>query len=137
MTMGRAPAAATALALLAGAAGAAGPARPVVIGKAGNDLDACLSTGEVTGLNPAGDNFLAVRAAPAVGARMIGRLGPRHMVHMCDDTPDGQWLGIVYSDDPRGETVCEVGSPVARPQPYRGPCRSGWVAARHILLVAG
>ena len=113
------------------------PSRPVIVGQAGDDLDACLSDGEVAGLNPRGDNFLAVRSAPGTNAPILGRLGPRHPVHVCDGTPDDQWLGIVYIPDPAGDADCRVGSPVARPQPYRGPCRSGWVAARYIVVVAG
>jgi hypothetical protein len=125
-----------ALAMTAPAA-AQQPSRPVVVGKAGDDLDACLSDGEVTGLNPRGDNFLAVRSAPSTNAPILGRLGPRHPVHVCDGTADDQWVGIVYMPDPAGDADCRVGSPVPRPQPYRGPCRSGWVAARYILVVAG
>jgi hypothetical protein len=121
---------------LATAALAADPARPVTIGHAGPDLDACLSTGEVTGLNPAGDNFLAVRAAPRTNAPMLARLGPRHPVWICDEAAGG-WTGIVYQPDPRAELDCGVGSPVASVRPYRGPCRSGWVASRYIMNVAG
>jgi hypothetical protein len=126
---------AAALLLLVGAAPATSP-RPVMVGGAGPDLDACLSTGEVTGLNPGGDNFLAVRAAPSASAPMLARLGPRHPVWICDEAAGG-WAGILYQPNPRGELECGVGSPVPRVQPYRGPCRSGWVASRYITVVAG
>lgn len=128
--------AALALASLGAAAVAAERARPVTIGHAGADMDACLSTGEVTGLNPAGDNFLAVRAAPEVSAPMLARLAPRHPVWICDEAPGG-WTGIVYQADPHDPLDCGVGTPVPRVQPYRGPCRSGWVASRYIVVVAG
>jgi hypothetical protein len=138
MTMRRRHAVVIALALapLAAAALAANPTQPVMIGRAGDDLDACLSTGEVTGLNPDGDNFLAVRAAPRASAPMLARLGPRHPVWICDEAAGG-WIGILYQPNPGGELDCGVGSPVPRVQPYRGPCRSGWVASRYIAVVAG
>ena len=110
--------------------------RPVRIGLAGADLDACLSLGEVTGLNPRGDNFLAVRAAPSAGARMVARLRKGHRVQVCEEAA-GSWLGIVYDSDPLGERGCGTGSPVPRPRAYRGPCASGWVSARYVTIVAG
>jgi hypothetical protein len=126
--------AAAALAHVAGAAAPPSPERPVRVGLAGDDLDACLSDGEVTGLDPGGDNFLAVRAVPGTQGRIVHRLGPRHRVHVCEEA--GTWLGIVYSpDDP--DRDCNVGSPVPSPQPYDGPCASGWVAARYVTIVAG
>lgn len=108
---------------------------PVRIGLAGSDLDACLSLGEVSGLNPRGDNFLAVRAAPSTNARMLERLRKGHRVEVCEKT--GGWLGIVYDADPNGQRDCGTGSPVPRPRAYRGPCLSGWVASRYVTIVAG
>ena len=104
-------------------------ARDVMVGgEAG--LDACAGSGFVTGLNPAGDNYLSVRAAPARDARELDRLGPRTQVWLCDEA--GSWLGVVYGDED-----CGVSSPIARRQPYGGPCRSGWVFERYIFLGAG
>jgi len=123
-------------ALAAAAAHAAAPDRPVRIGLAGPDLDACLSVGEVTGLNPRGDNFLAVRAAPSTGAPMLARLRKGHRVQVCEEAAGG-WLGIVYDRDPGGERDCGTGSPVPRPRAYRGPCASGWVSARYVTIIAG
>jgi hypothetical protein len=117
------------------AAAAATPDRPVRIGTVAPDLDACLSQGEVTGLNSQGDNYLTVRAGPGRDARDIGRLGPGHIVNVCEQR--GEWLGIVFGPAGRPEEDCGVGSPVPRPQRYDGPCHSGWVAARYIRIVAG
>jgi hypothetical protein len=117
------------------AASAATPDRPVRIGLAGDDLDACLSLGEVRGLNPRGDNFLAVRAAPDPRATMKARLGPGRRVNVCEEA--GAWLGIVYDPAPGGDRDCGVGSPVSAPRPYRGPCASGWVSARYVTIIAG
>lgn len=124
--------------LLAGAALAATPPRTVLIGTAAPDLDACPSVGTVTGLNPRGDNFLSVRAGPGSDARELGRLRSGHLVHICEETADGRWFGIVY--DPRSPglaTDCGVGSPVPQARPYRGRCASGWVSARYVRVVAG
>jgi hypothetical protein len=119
----------------AAASGAASERTPQ-IGLAGDDLDACLSVGQVTGLNPRGDNYLAVRARPAAGARIKDRLGPGRWIWLCDG--EGDWIGIVYGDDtPEGVADCGVGTPVARPQSYAGPCRSGWVHSRYVVMIAG
>ena len=124
-----------ALGLLGAAAAAATPDRPVRIGTVAPDLDACLSQGEVTGLNPAGDNYLTVRAGPGRDARDIGRLGPGHVVNVCEDR--GEWLGIVFGSSRDPGEDCGVGRPVERPRRYDGPCHSGWVAKRYIRIVAG
>ena len=105
------------------------------IGTAAADLDACLSQGEVTGLNPRGDNYLTVRAGPGRDARDIGRLGPGHVVNVCEER--NGWLGIVFGPAGSLGEDCGVGSAIPRPRPYDGPCHSGWVAARYIRIVAG
>ncbi len=58
---------------LAAAASPDRPEKPVMVGGIA-DLDACLSNGQVTGLNPRGDGFLSVRSRPAATARELGRL---------------------------------------------------------------
>jgi Bacterial SH3 domain len=128
-------AALAALLALATAASPATPDRPVRIGAAGPDLDACLSQSEVTGLNPRGDNFLTVRAGPGRDARDIGWLGPGHIVTICEEHEG--WLGIVFGPAGRVDEDCGVGSPVPSPRAYDGPCHSGWVAARYVRVVAG
>jgi hypothetical protein len=106
------------------------------IGLSGDDLDACLSVGEVTGLNPRGDNFLTVRAEPSARGRAKDRLGSGRWIWLCDEA--GGWLGVVYSADPSERPGdCGVGTPVDRVRPYDGPCRSGWVHSRYVEVVAG
>jgi len=109
--------------------------RPVRIGLGGGDFDACQVYAEVRGLNPRGDNFLSVRAAPSAGARELGRLGPGQRIWMCEIETVPGWTGIVYG--PGGSQMCNVGSPVPRPRAYRGSCRSGWVSSRYIRAIAG
>lgn len=120
-------------ALAAGAALAQPGHRPVRVGLAGADLDACLSLAEVQGLDPNGDNFLTVRAAPVREARSLDRLGPGQQVWVCEEASG--WSGIVYATRRNGD--CHVGSPVPRPRPYAGPCRQGWVASRYLVTIAG
>ena len=123
--------------LLASVAASAAPLNRVPrIGLAGDDLDACLSVGQVTGLNPRGDNYLTVRAEPRPGAAEKDRIGPGREVWLCDAA--GEWLGVVYgSDREQGAGACKVGSPVASVRPYPGPCRWGWVHSRYIKVIAG
>jgi hypothetical protein len=106
------------------------------IGVAGDDLDACLRVGEVTGLNPRGDNYLTVRAGPSARARTKDRLGPGRWLWLCDEA--GEWLGVVYGANPSERPGdCGVGTPAARVRPYDGPCRWGWVHSRYVEVVAG
>lgn len=104
-------------------------ADPVYYGGA-EDYDACPVVGEVRGLNPRGDNFLAVRAGPGARHRMLDKLHTRQLVFVCEER--GGWLGIVY-----GRTDCEVNFPILMRSVYRGPCRSGWVSRKFIAEIAG
>ena len=120
---------------LAGATAPGQPEKPVMIGGV-PDLDACLSNGQVTGLDPRGDNFLSVRSKPSTKARELDRLRAGMVVWACDESGSGDWTGIIYS--PPGRTVeCGVGTPAPRHQAYRGPCRSGWVSSRYLTIIAG
>jgi len=105
---------------------------PVMIGSDVPYLDACGSNGEVRGLNPYGDGFLAVRSGPGRQYEMIDRLYNGTQVYFCDE--HGDWIGIVYGDP---EQNCGVSSPVPRKQPYHGPCQSGWAHKNWLVLIAG
>ena len=123
----------TALALAATAAVAQSGERPVRYGLNGPELDGCTPYSEISGLNPRGDNFVSVRAAPTTAGRELDRLGPGRRVWICEEA--GGWAGIVYG--PRGSVDCNVESPIPRARPYRGPCRSGWVSSRYVTPIAG
>lgn len=110
-------------------------ARPVRIGLDGADFDACGSFGTITGLDPDGDNFLSVRAAPTTNAEELDRLDSGTGVSMCERA-DG-WIGIVYQGSGAAGTDCGVGSPVDRERDYNGACRSGWISERFVELIAG
>ncbi|GHA21240.1 hypothetical protein GCM10007989_15590 [Devosia pacifica] len=106
---------------------------PVMVG--GNDgLDACMSYGEVVGLDPAGDGFLSVRAGPGTHHGEVDRLSLGTGAFACDEATadDGtSWVGIVYGEE------CGVSSPIDGRHPYDGPCRSGWVHADYFVITAG
>lgn len=110
---------------------AAGPRVPVEVGGY-DDLDACLSYGRPQGLNPRGDNFLAVRAGPGSTYRKIDELHSGDGFYICDETDNG-WVGIVYGDD----DDCDVSSPIDERMAYDGPCLSGWVYGRYVEVTAG
>jgi hypothetical protein len=104
---------------------------PVIIGKM-PEYDACGSSGEVKGLDPHGDGFLAVRSGPGSQYQMIDKLLEGQAVFVCDD--HGPWLGVVST---RGHQDCGVDSAADRPKPYPGPCLSGWVHSNFINITAG
>nr|WP_298927865.1 hypothetical protein [uncultured Erythrobacter sp.] len=111
------------------------PARPVQIGFDGPRFDACAGYGRITNLNPRGDNFLLVRAAPSGNAEEVDRLGPGRGVSMCQQV--GNWIGVVYaplSDEP---VDCGTGSPVQSVRIYEGQCKSGWINENFVELIAG
>jgi hypothetical protein len=124
---------AAALAIAATGAVAAGPV-PVHFGDY-PDLDACGSQGEVRGLNPNGDNFLAVREGPGADYAKIDEIHEGQWIILCEEAADGAWFGIVY--DPTGTLDCGTGSPIAERRDYDGPCPSGWVSSKFITMLAG
>jgi len=106
--------------------------RPVMIG-GDPEFDACGMLGEVSGLNPAGDGFLALRSAPSGQAKLLHKLQEGDAVYICEEVPG--WMGVVvYPSNPM--INCDVSSPVMPRQPYRGECKSGWVSSKWIELMA-
>ena len=112
------------------------PERLVKVGGT-DELDACGSAGKVTDLDPQGDNFLAVRAAPNASAQEKDRLNTGATIYMCESVKGGTWIGIVYEPGGSLGAGCGVASPIGDRQDYAGTCRSGWVAGKYIQLVAG
>ncbi|MGV3554990.1 MAG: hypothetical protein ACO1OD_07010 [Croceibacterium sp.] len=112
----------------------AGPLGRSVPVMAGGDaqLDACATAAVVSGLDPAGDNFLSVREGPGQNHAETDRLAGGQGLAVCDS--NGPWLGVIYSKD---GADCEVSSPASQRTRYQGPCRSGWVAARYVTITAG
>lgn len=110
--------------------------RPVML-QSSEEVDACPSLGAPTGLNPRGDNFLALKAAPNLKAKRIAKIGPQQVFLICDRTRDGAWLGVLLPGAKQKFTDCGGSSPVGKRQRYRGPCMQGWVAARYVQVIAG
>lgn len=107
-------------------------ARDVRIGADGPEFDACGGLGRITGP----DRVQIVRSAPDDRAGEVSQLDRRSFVWLCE--AEGEWQGIVYPEgDYQDIADCRVSGPVAEPQGYEGPCRSGWVRARNIELLAG
>lgn len=114
--------------------GYAGPIpTPVRIGIDGPQYDACASYGEVTGLNPRGDNYLSVRDAPSAETKERDRIEPGQGLAIC--AQENGWYGVIYSRD--DEEDCGTGSPVETPRNYTGPCRQGWVSKKFVTILAG
>jgi len=111
--------------------------QPVMIGLGGPHLDACGSNARVVGLNPHGDNFLAVKSAPQMDAPRIDKLGPGFEVYVCDESKDKKWLAVVYEPDSKPSANCGVTGPVDTPRSYSGRCQAGWVYSKYIDIYAG
>jgi hypothetical protein len=102
---------------------------PIII--RASDTASC-GSGVVTGLDPLGDGFLAVKSGPGLRFRRLDKLFNGQSVYICEDR--GEWLGIVYPDDEK----CGVGSKAWDvTDAYTGPCNSGWVHRRWIRATAG
>ena len=108
---------------------------PIRIGTNGPDMDSCASYGEVSGLDPDGDNYLSVRDAPSTQVKERDRIGNGHGVHVCAE--EKGWYGIVYDIEGDSGIDCEVDSPVEQPRNYTGPCAQGWVSKKFVTIVAG
>ena len=95
---------------------------------ADGDLDVC-SVGAVRGLDPNGDNFLAVRSGPGSGHRMLDKIHTDDRVWIFDE--NNGWFGIVYGSN---NVNC---SPIRSNRPYSGPGKTGWVFGKYVKAVAG
>ena len=124
------------LLMLAFAAAAAKRDVPVIVGVE-EELDACGSWAEVSGLNPKGDGFLAVRGGPGSDYPMRDRLRAGDAFFVCDMSHDGKWMAIVYPREGQTSDVCGVSGAVPKAREYRGPCASGWVNAAWVRVLAG
>jgi hypothetical protein len=105
------------------------PEVPIVI--QATDTASCAS-GVVTGLDPRGDGFLAVKSGPHLKFSRIDQLFNGQSVYLCEAR--GDWIGIVYPTESR----CGVGPTAwSVTDSYSGPCSSGWVHKAWIRGTAG
>lgn len=89
-------------------------------------------------------SYLAVRNAPSIKSVKLDRLTPGYPVIICTGLTNQQWVGVLYYEpgkedtSPYGAHDCGLADMNSkRPVAYRGPCRSGWVARRYLMLSAG
>lgn len=117
-----------------GPAGAGSETVPVMIG--GNvRYDACMSQGEIVGLDSAGDGFLSVRSGPGGRAYVeTDRLYNRDKVWICG-YGHMPWYPVVYSRSGRSDCLAHINN--ALQTVYRGPCRAGWIHSRYVSVIAG
>ncbi len=97
-------------------------------------MDACGGIGRVSSFDPGSDGSLPVRETPSPRGRQAGLLAPGTLVWLCD--VEGDFQGIVYAEETYQDLGdCRVSRPIAQPEPYDGPCASGWVLAKRLQLV--
>ena len=108
------------------------PTIPIIIPSAEDGADACPVQGQVVGLDPHSDGFLAVKSAPSIKSARIDKLFNGERVYLCTRISD--WFGVVYTR--RGED-CNVSRSWPTSMAYTGPCRSGWVYRSYVELLAG
>lgn len=101
--------------------------RPVMIGKDGDNEDACGAVMAVSaGAAP-------VRWSPSADGPPKAEVEGN--VAACEDV--GEWTGIVFPAFGQELDECYVSSPVDSPREYQGPCRWGWVESRSLTPLAG
>jgi hypothetical protein len=105
--------------------------KPVMIGEAGEYVDACPSLGVA---NPEPGKKIVVWAEPIDRSFAFGELEPGSSLYLCDDSVEG-WSGVVYSTNQ--DEDCGVSSPIFGEEMYSGPCASGWVEKKYLKVVAG
>ncbi len=126
--------------LAANAASAIGQVPVVVGGKPRGDN--CTSFGYQMGRVVALRHgaFLSVRAGPARKERELGRLSSGQPLFICSNAVNKDWIAIIYRQHSLDAELWECGlanTDSTAISPYRGPCKSGWVAMRYVQKSAG
>jgi Bacterial SH3 domain len=96
---------------------------PVTVPQGDGQMANCASS-YVDGLNPNGDNFLAVRTGPGSTFAKIDEIHTGDVVMVCDG--NGPWFGVFYDGSNTGNG-------------YRATHRqrAGWVHSRYLRPLAG
>lgn len=125
------------------------PPRPVVITPVifdGKPIDQGGAWARIVGLKKGGDGFVSVRAAPSTRAAERDRLTADRLVYALG--PERDWrrlgfVGVVYTEGGAPEDFeerCGLAAPLPKAPPwtrvYDGPCRSGWIHARFVEVLA-
>lgn len=96
--------------------------------QSGGDLDTC-GFGVVSGLNPRGDGFLAVRSGPSTSFKKLDELHNGDAVWLFEQR--GNWIGVAY-DAP--DIEC---SPIPANRILNKTGKKGWVHKNWVRLIAG
>ncbi len=99
------------------------------------DLDACSSWAAPRLPAAADPGSIEVREGPGEEFRVVDRLEAERTIIVC--TEDGLWSGVVYPEEGAEAGDCGVSSPIGKLQPYKGPCKSGWIRSDELEIVAG
>jgi hypothetical protein len=110
---------------------------PVRVGELGPNFAACAGAGTTRNLDAAAGEGLAVRAAPFETVAETGAIPAGGRFFVCTRSHDQRWLGVVYDDAASLSPACGVSRPSPARRNYEGPCRSGWVSAALVKLIAG
>ena len=110
---------------------------PVRIGELGPNFAACGGAGTTRRLDTAAGERLEVRAAPFDTAAETGEIASGASFFVCSRSHDQRWLGVVYDESGTLAPGCGVSNPLRERRNYEGPCRSGWVPAAFVKLIAG
>jgi hypothetical protein len=87
---------------------------------------ACPDRGEIHGLDPEGDGFLAVRTGPGTDHEQVDALHNGDVVSLCDYR--NGWHRVVYSARASDVAECSIKSDQMQARESMAePCRSGWV----------
>ena len=108
---------------------------PVTLHSPDEFLDACSGGAVRPWRGPPGDS-VDVRSGPGPSYPVVDRLATGHQFGVCDG--DAEWTGVIYSPEGTDDSDCgPLGTPVPEPVVYRGPCKSGWLEADKVEVVAG
>ena len=110
---------------------------PVRVGELGPNFAACAAAGTTRNLDAAAGAKLEVKAAPFENSAATGAIPAGGRFFVCTRSHDQRWLGVVYDEAGALGPGCGVSNPLPARRSYEGPCRSGWVSAAFVKLVAG
>ncbi len=110
---------------------------PVRVGELGPNFAACPGAGTTRHLDAAAGAKPKVRAAPFENSAVTGSIPAGGRFFVCSRSHDQRWLGVVYDQSGTLAPACGVSNPLRDRRNYEGPCRSGWVPAAFVKLIAG
>ena len=120
------------LVLSASAALAGDKSVPVMYGKE-KELNGCPSGGEIKAVSKSSTQAVSLRAGPGKSFAAVAKVKVGKTFAMCDSRPG--WVGVVVF--PNEQDRCDVDVSLDKPLPYKGKCKSGWVAEQFVHQISG